>query len=114
MESTQVKERIISSMTDISNLTGLAFLHSDGKKAKNLASCDLKDCIGYLTYIKLGCTLDGSVVDTRVCHSLIDIQYFLKLPQSLYDTGTGLVVPISSPARDPKRTPNPQLLSSPR
>ena len=33
MESTLVKKKIMSSMTDISNLTGLAFLHSDGKKS---------------------------------------------------------------------------------
>lgn len=67
MESTRAKENIISSIIDISNLTGLSFLYSDGKKAKNLASCDLKDRIGDLTYIKLRFTLDGSVVDTHIC-----------------------------------------------
>ena len=114
MESTLVKEKIMSSMTDIGNLAGLAFLHSDGKKAKNLASCDLKDRISDLNYIKLGCSLDGSAVDTRVCQSPIDFQFCLKLPQSLYNTGTGTVVPGSSPKRVPKQTTNPQSLSSPR
>ena len=33
-ESTRVKEKIFGSMTDINNLTGLACLHSDGKKWK--------------------------------------------------------------------------------
>ena len=109
-----MKDKIMDSMTDINNLVGLAFLHSDGKKAKNLASCDLKDRLIDLTYIKLGCTLDGSMVDTRVCQSPIDFQYCLKLPQSLYDTGTGSVVPISSPKRVTKDMTQTQSLSSPR
>ena len=53
MESTQVKEKTMASMTDISNLTGLLSLHRYGKKAKNLASCNLKDRVGDLAYIKL-------------------------------------------------------------
>ena len=34
MESTRVKEKSMSSITDIGNLTGLAFLHSDEKKLR--------------------------------------------------------------------------------
>ena len=34
VESTRVKEKIVGSMTDSSNLTGLAFLYSDGKNRK--------------------------------------------------------------------------------
>ena len=37
MDSTRLKNNIISGMNNIGNLTGLAFLHSDSKKAKNLA-----------------------------------------------------------------------------
>ena len=59
MELIRVKEKIMASTTDISNLTGLAFLYSDGKKAKNLSSCDLKDRASDLAYIRLSCTLDG-------------------------------------------------------
>ena len=114
MESTRVKEKIIGSMTDISNLSGLAFLHSDGKKAKNLTSCDVKDRVADLAYIHLICTLDGKETDARVCQAPIDFQYCLKLPQSLYDPSTRKIVPLSSPKRVTKRVFNPESLSSPR
>ena len=72
MESTRVKKKIFSRMTVIDNLAGLAFLHSNGKKAKNLASCDLKDCASDMAYIRLSCTLDGKMVHTRVSQASID------------------------------------------
>ena len=34
MESKRIKERIIASMTDVDNLSGLAFLYSSGQKSK--------------------------------------------------------------------------------
>ena len=41
MESTKVKEKLISRMTDVGNLSGVAFLHSGGSKAKNIESSDM-------------------------------------------------------------------------
>ena len=66
MESIRVKEKTMARMIVISYFSSLAFLHSDGNKAKNLASYDFKDCVGDLTYVKLDCNLDGSAIDTRI------------------------------------------------
>ena len=107
MELIRVKEKIMASTTDISNLTGLAFLYSDGKKAKNLASCDFKNRVGDLTYIKSGCTLDGSAIYTRVYQSPIDFQYCFRLPESIYDPSKSTVVLISSPKHKPKQVTTP-------
>ena len=96
MESSALKSDIISSMTNVCNLTGLSFLHSNGDKAKTLKSCDLKDRPSDLAYIKLSCCLDGAVIDQRVTQAPMDFQFCLKLPQSSYDTQSGSVIPLSS------------------
>ena len=66
MGSTKVKDILISRMTDVENLFGLAFLHSGGSKAKNIESCDMKHRIADLAYIRLGCCLNGEVLDSRI------------------------------------------------
>ena len=48
-----------ASLINMSNLTGLAFLHSDGLMVKNLASIVSKDMNADLEYIKLGSWVDG-------------------------------------------------------
>ena len=104
MESSTLKSAIISSMTDVCNLTGLSFLNSNGEKAKTLKSCDLKDRPSDLAYIKLVCCLDGSVIDQRVTQAPVDFQFCLKLPQSSYDTQSGSVIPLSSPTKTRKNS----------
>jgi len=42
MESTRAKKRIISNMPAAGYLSGVAFLHSDGRKTKNLFSSEKK------------------------------------------------------------------------
>ena len=54
MESTKIKNSMISSMTDIGSLTGISFLLGNGSKSKSLVSCADKDRIEDLSYIKLG------------------------------------------------------------
>ena len=45
VEVTTVKNAVISGMTNIVSLTGLAFLYSSGQKSNNVSSEGLKDCI---------------------------------------------------------------------
>jgi len=88
MESIKVKETAISRMTDINTLSGLAFLNISGHTAVSLASCNAKDRIEDLAFIKLGCYLDGSTVDRHTSQPGIDLQFCFKLPQSSYEPNT--------------------------
>lgn len=88
MKSTRVKEKVIASTTGICNLSGLAFLHRDGKKDKHIVSRYLKDCISDLAYSKLNYTLDGKMVDKCVNQAYIDFEFY-----------TGIIVPLSTPKR---------------
>jgi len=58
MESTKVKNTVLASMTDVENLSGIAFLLGSGQKAKNLEMCVLKHRIADLSYFKVGCCLN--------------------------------------------------------
>ena len=108
--STRVKEKIISSMNNIGNLTDLVLLHSNSKKAKNLASCDLKDRASDLACIRLSFNLDEKAVDTRVSQASTDFQYSLNLSQSIYDPSTGMIVPPSTPKDVTKRVDNQYII----
>ena len=66
IESTRIKESVISSMTVIMNLTGLAFMHSGGSTAKNLVPPKLADRHADISFIQLGCCIDGKVVDSHI------------------------------------------------
>ena len=44
MESTKVKQSIIASMTGIINLSGIAFMHSSGKRTICLVSSNQGEC----------------------------------------------------------------------
>ena len=97
MEATRIKDSVVSSMTDILNLTGLAFIQSNGNQIQNLASSKLEDRKKDMAFIKLGCCIDGKAVDTRIDQPAIDIQYCLKLPQSSYNKITGKLVTLATP-----------------
>lgn len=68
---TQVKEHCVSSMTDVVNLLGTAFIYCGGNAPnKCLPSTNFKDCHTDLVFIKLGyCHLDGKVADNRINQS---------------------------------------------
>ena len=66
MESTQIKESIVASMTGVENLSGLDFLHSGVQKYKSLASYDTNDHISDLACIKLGCCLADKNIDVCI------------------------------------------------
>ena len=106
MESTKIKNSMMSSMTDIGSLSGISFLLGDGSKAQSLVSCADKDRIEDLSYIKIGCYLDGTTVDNRISLPGLDLQYCLKLPQSSYDPGTSNITAFSTPGTLAKISPN--------
>jgi len=58
MESTKIKEMVMPRISDIDTISGLAFLNSSGHIAESLASCNAKDRIEDLAFIKLSCCLD--------------------------------------------------------
>jgi len=93
MESTRCKEKIIASMTDVNNLSGLDFLHSNSHKSKNLACYNKKDRYVNVTYIKLGCCIDGRHIIQHITQAPVNFQFCLKLPQSLYDNNIGNIIP---------------------
>ena len=97
MEGTMVKNAAIAGMTNTLNLAGLAFLRSSGQRSKNLSSKFLKYRITNLPYIKLVCCLADKTWDAHIEQSPIDIQFCLRLPQSLYDESTGHITPLKSP-----------------
>ena len=98
MESNRIKETVIRSMTDFSNLTGLAFLQSNGSMAKNLTSSTLEHRHADLAFIKLGCCIAGNEIDERIQQNSMEVQFCLKLPQSSYDQHTGTVITLTSPS----------------
>jgi len=73
IESTRVKNKVIASMTDVENLSGIAFLLGSGQKAKNLELCDLKHCIADLSYIKVICCLDGRMKDMCIKQPAVNL-----------------------------------------
>ena len=113
MESSKFKDMMVSSMTDINTLSGISFLHGNGHKSKILASCDAKYHIEDLCYIQLGCYLDGTTVEKNVSQPGIDLQFWLKLPQSSYDHFTGDIIALTTPgtpAKSPPHSPTKNLL----
>ena len=103
MESKVVREDILSCMTKVENLTGLAFLSSTGHTVKSLASVAIEDRLPDITFIKLACTLVGSTIDSRIEQNPFDVQFCLRLPQSFYNPETGDLTLTSSdsPATGP-------------
>lgn len=93
MEPSKAKDDIISRITSIINLSGITFLHSSGNEAKYLGSEKINECIADLVYIKLFCHIDGKYMDVYILQAAIDVQFCLKLPQSLYDFSTDNIVP---------------------
>ena len=89
MKSMKIKETIISCMTDIDTLLGLAFINSSGHNTTSLALCNTKSYTRDLTFVKMRCYLDGSTVDRRISQPGIDLQFCFTLPQSSYDPNTG-------------------------
>ena len=73
MQSNLVKREVITNMTKVENLTGLAFLSSTGNTVKSLVSVAHKDRLPDITCVKLACILVGSTVDTRIDQNLIDV-----------------------------------------
>ena len=106
MESSKIKDTMVSSMTDIDTLSGISFLHGNGHTYKSVTLCDAKDFIEGLCYINLGCYLDDNTVDKRISQPGIDIQFCLKLPQSSYDTSTGEITVLTTPGTPAKSTPH--------
>ena len=98
MEATRIKDAVVSSTYDILNLTGLAFIRTDGNQIQNLVSSKLEDRKEDMVYIKLGCCIDGKAVDTRIDQPPIDVQYCLKLPQSSYNKATGKLETLATPS----------------
>jgi len=100
MESTRIKNKVIASVTNVENLSGTAFLLGSGQKDKDLESCELKHRIADLSYIKVVCYLDGKMNDKRIKQPVVNVQFCLKLPQSLYDSETGIFGPVFTPYKN--------------
>ena len=60
IESSKVKESFMSDLPNMHTLSGLLFLHSNGQKANNLASDDLKDRITDLAFFNWAAALERS------------------------------------------------------
>ena len=80
IELTRFKERIVVSLTDVDNLSGLDFLHSSGQHTKHIVPCDVTDRCIDLSYIKLGYFIDGKLANQRVIQTPADFQFYLKQP----------------------------------
>lgn len=57
----------------------------------------MKRPIANLAFVKIGYSLDWKGVDNHIFQLVIDVQFCIKLPHSLYDSGTGKVIPLTSP-----------------
>ena len=93
-------------MTNIDTLSGISFLHSNVHKSKSLASFDAKDRIEDLSYIKVGCYLDGTTMDKRISLPGIDLRYCLKLLHSSYDPSTEEITALTTPGTPVKSAPH--------
>jgi len=105
MESMKIKETVISRMPYINIMSGLAFLNSSSHTAVSLASCEAKEHIEDVDFIKLGCYLDGSTVDWHISQQGIDLQFCFKLLQSSYNPSTGDIISLTTPGTPAKSVP---------
>ena len=96
MEPGRVKDVVMLSLTNVSNLSNLTFLHNIGLHAKILVSTVLKYCIADLTFIKLGCCVDGKYINNYVLHSAVNVHFYLKLPQFPYNASAENIILLSS------------------
>lgn len=92
-EATAVQQRATAAVMDINNLEPICFLDGEGNQVQ-VKSPDISDRPSGLTYIRLNCCIKGSDVDTRIKQPPLDIQFCLKLPQSIRDSA-GVVIKLS-------------------
>ena len=91
-----IKDIIMRETCNVSNLAGIAFLKGNGTIADAPKSLDLKDRTEDLSFIRVSCILEGSVIDGRIKQSPYRTQFCLKLPQSSYDSGTKIITSIDA------------------
>ena len=66
VEATAIKDTIMSQGFNVSNLSGVSFLKSNGNLVKLPTSLDIADRTEDLSFVRVGCTLDGTSIDSRV------------------------------------------------
>ena len=101
VEANVVKLEILSPIYNVSNLTGVSFLTSRGSQAETPVSIDNKDRTKGLAYIHLSRTMDAYDVDKIILQEPICLSFCLKLPQSSYNTSTGVITTIDNPVNPP-------------
>ena len=60
---------------------------------------DDKDRTKDLDFIRLSCTIDAHVLDSRVLQEALYLSFYLKLPQSAYDPSSGSITVIDTPSK---------------
>ena len=103
VEASAIKDKIMAQAINVSNLTGCAFLKSNGNLAKVPTSLSVDDRTEDLSFVRVSCTLDGASIDPRVKQDPFVTQFCLKLPQSSYNKTSKEVTAIDNPVKN--RTP---------
>ena len=80
MEANLIKDSIVVQILDVSNLVGTAFLNSNGNITKAPVSSPLKDRTEDLSFVRVSCIVDKSVVDSRIVQCPFRTHFCLKLP----------------------------------
>ena len=83
----------------VTNLVGTTFFKCSGNVVKAPDSTALKDLIDHLSFVRVSCTVNGKLVNSRIKQSPFHTQFCLKLPQSSYDKATDKVTSINTPVR---------------
>ena len=85
VEANKVKNEIMASVYDVSNLTGVAILGSSSQSTKTPASISNKYHTNELEFLRLSCTIDSNEVDCRINQEPLCLGFRLKLHQFSYD-----------------------------
>ena len=83
----------------VTNLVGTTFFKCSDNVVKAPDSTALKDLIDHLSFMRVSCTVNGKLVNSRIKQSPFHTQFCLKLPQSSYDKATDKATSINTPVR---------------
>ena len=83
----------------MTNLVGTIFLKGSDNVAKVPASTSLNNRTDGLSFVRVSCTVNGTLVDSRIKQSPFHTQFCLKLPKSSYDKAIDKVTAIDTPVR---------------
>ena len=95
-EDQSAAQLIVDKAILIDNLKPVDLLTSTGKVANVHDVTDLKSMSEDIAFLIFNCVVDGSVVDYRVTTAnSLSFQFYLKLPQYIYDVGTDTTSPVA-------------------